>query len=119
MNSESKELLHLLQTVRRHSKKESLAIMRGLSPEGQYSLLVELRRAFLELRGQRAMTFDAPAPEAHKKPLDEPVKAKKVPYSLLLPPSMLEGLKTLSERDGAPVSHHIRVAIRAYLTRAR
>lgn len=119
MNSESKELLHLLQTVRRHNKKEALAIMRGLTPEGQHSLLVELRRVFLESRGQRTLTFDASASVGHGTPLNEPVKAKKVPYSLLLPPTMLEGLKALSERDGAPVSHHIRVAIRAYLTRAR
>jgi len=119
MKSDSKELLDLLQKVRRHSRKDALAIMRGLSPEGQHSLLIELRRAFLELRGQRAMTFDPPAADRPRKPLGEPVRAKKVPYSLLLPPSMLEALKDLSERDGAPVSHHIRVAIKAYLSRAR
>jgi len=96
-----------------------MAIMRGLTPEGQHSLLVELRRVFLEARGQRTLVLDAPASAGHGTPLTEPTKAKKVPYSLLLPPSMLEGLKALSERDGAPVSHHIRVAIRAYLTRAR
>jgi len=30
---------------------------------------------------------------------------------------MLDALKGLSERDGSPVSHHIRMAIKAYLSR--
>lgn len=119
MNNESKELLDLLQKVRRHSKKDAMAIMRGLAPEGQRSLLIDLRRAFLEARGQRTLPLAASAPVGPGKPLEAPVRAKKVPYSLLLPPTMLEGLKALSERDGAPVSHHIRAAIKAYLARAR
>lgn len=117
MNADSKELLHLLQVIRRHSKKDALAIMRGLAPEGQHSLLIELRRIFLESQGQRALPLASAQPVM---PVQKaPGKAKKVPYSLLLPPAMLEDLRLLSERDGAPVSHHIRLAIKAYLARAR
>jgi len=118
MNADSKELLHLLQVIRRHSKKDALAIMRGLAPEGQRSLLIELRRISLESQGQRALPLASAQPPVT--PVQKaPGKAKKVPYSLLLPPAMLEDLRLLSERDGAPVSHHIRLAIKAYLARAR
>ena len=59
-----------------------------------------------------------PAPAAPAAPAAS-VKAKKVPYTVLLPPAMLEDLKDLSEVDGDPVSHHIRTAIKAYLSRRR
>lgn len=117
MNQAAKELLKLLQDVRGQTKKDALAIMRGLTPEGQNSLLAELRMRVLEASGQSRLplgsreTFrDAPAAS---------VKAKKVPYTVLLPPAMLEDLKDLSEVDGDPVSHHIRTAIKAYLSRRR
>lgn len=119
MNTDSKELLDLLQKVRRHSKKDAMAIMRGLAPEGQRSLLIELRRVLLEARGQRTLPLAAFAPLGSGMPQEALVRAKKVPYSLLLPPAMLESLKALSERDGSPVSHHIRVAIKSYLAKAR
>lgn len=44
-----------------------------------------------------------------------PAKAKKVMYSILLPPPDLEALKDLANEDGETVSFHIRQAIRAYL----
>lgn len=119
MNTESKELLHLLQTVRRHSKKDAMALMRGLAPEGQRSLLIELRRVLLESRGQKTLPLAPAQPSIPLSAQQTPGKAKKVPYSLLLPPAMLESLKELSERDGAPVSHHIRLAIKAYLGKVR
>jgi hypothetical protein len=119
MNAESRELLHLLQTVRRYSKKDALALMRGLAPEGQRSLLIELRRIFLESRGQKSLPLAPVQPSVTVQAQEAPGKAKKVPYSLLLPPAMLESLKALSERDGAPVSHHIRLAIKAYLSKVR
>lgn len=116
MNQTAKELLSLLQDVRRHSKKDALSIMRGLTPEGQHSLLLELRRHALESRGQGVLPIGQAAPRKASLPA---VKAKKVPYTVLLPPSMIEGLKDLSDADGAPVSHHIRLAIKAYLERRR
>lgn len=117
MNQTSKELLALLQTVRRHSKKDALAIMRGLTPDGQHSLLVELRRLAIEERGQTLLPLGNQAPSVPK--LGASARAKKVPYTVLLPPSMVEALKALSDADGAPVSHHIRLAIKAYLERRR
>lgn len=123
MNQTSKELLKLLQEVRRHTKKDALVVMKGLTPEGQNSLLAELRMRVLEASGQSRLplgsreTFrEAPAAPAASV---ASVKAKKVPYTVLLPPAMLEDLKDLSEVDGDPVSHHIRTAIKAYLSRRR
>lgn len=117
MNQASKELLQLLQKVRRHSKKDALSLMRGLTPEGQNSLLIELRRHALESAGQSRLPF-SPRDTSREAP-EASVRAKKVPYTVLLPPSMLESLKELSELDGDPVSHHIRAAIKAYLSKRR
>lgn len=116
MNQASKELLKLLMEVRRHNKKDALAIMRGLAPEGQNSLLIELRRHALEGNGQRVLPI---GPAASPRPIFDEPRAKKVPYTVLLPPAMIESLKELSEIDGEPVSHHIRAAIKAYLGRRR
>lgn len=52
---------------------------------------------------------------AHAAPTKRPTKEKKTPYTLLIQPSTLETLRKLSEADGAPVSHHIRQAIKMYL----
>lgn len=117
MNQASKELLKLLQEVRRHTKKDALAIMRGLTPEGQNSLLAELRMRSREASGQSRLPLGTR--ETSREAPVASVKAKKVPYTVLLPPTMLEALKDLSEIDGDPVSHHIRTAIKAYLSRRR
>ena len=42
-------------------------------------------------------------------------KTKKVLFSLLMPPSELEALRSLSDETGETVSFHIRQAIRLYL----
>lgn len=118
MNSDSKELLELLQRFKRHSKKDALAIMRGISPEGQRSLLLELRQAALERHGQTVFNLTNGLVTAFEGPKALPVD-KKVAYSLLLPPAMLATLRALSRGDGAPVSQHIRTAIKAYLVKAR
>lgn len=117
MNQTSKELLKLLQEVRRHTKKDALAVMRGLTPEGQNSLLAELRMRVLEASGQSRLPLGSR--ETFREAPVASVKAKKVPYTVLLPPAMLEDLKDLSEVDGDPVSHHIRTAIKVYLSRRR
>lgn len=116
MNQTSKELLNLLQTVRRHSRKDALSIMRGLAPEGQHSLLIELRRHAIEANGQGLLPI-APV-KASGVVYPEP-RTKKVPYTVLLAPAMIDALKDLSETDGEPVSHHIRAALKAYLSRRR
>lgn len=117
MNQAAKELLKLLQDVRGQTKKDALAIMRGLTPEGQNSLLAELRMRVLEASGQSRLPLGSR--ETFRESPAASVKAKKVPYTVLLPPAMLEDLKDLSEVDGDPVSHHIRTAIKAYLSRRR
>lgn len=117
MNQTSKELLKLLQEVRRHTKKDALAVMRGLTPDGQNSLLAELRMRVLEASGQSRLPLGSR--ETFREATAASVKAKKVPYTVLLPPAMLQDLKDLSEVDGDPVSHHIRTAIKAYLSRRR
>ena len=118
MNADSKELLELLQRFKKHSKKDALAVMRGISPDGQRSLLLELRKAALERHGQTVLNLSnhlVTAFEGPRPPSDD----KKVAYSLLLPPAMLATLRALSRGDGAPVSQHIRTAIKAYLLKAR
>jgi hypothetical protein len=107
MKSDSKEALALLQRVRKYSRKQALEFMRGLTSEGLNSLCIDLRRSELESRGQGVLALSR---------LPEPfVVPKKVPYSLLIPPMMLDALRVRSARDGDSVSHHIRAAIKAYL----
>jgi len=114
MKKDSEELYELLKRHHKHNHKAALAVMRGLTGEGQLSLLNDLRRAELELNGQASLAL--PKPPAARKPATKASgKSSKLPYSLLLPPSMLERLKALSEADGAPVSHHIRIAVLQYL----
>lgn len=109
MDKRSTELLGLLQTVRRHSKKDALAIMRGLAPEGQVAMLEALR---LERNGQRRLPVDMVAPTL-------PTRAKKVAYSLLLPPDMLDAVKAAADRDGSSASQFIRTAIAKQLGRVK
>lgn len=101
-----RELFSLLCLLEGHSKSGAKAVFEGLAPEGRVALLVHLRRKKIELEGQQKLPLAGASP---------PAKAKKVPYTVLLQPEQLEALKAISDRDGAPVSHHIRQAIRLYL----
>lgn len=109
MDKRSTELLDLLQVVRRHPKKEALCIMRGLTPEGQVSLLEALR---LERKGQQRLPMAMPDPTPAPRP-------KKIAYSLLLPPEMLEAVKAAADRDGSSASQFIRTAIAKQLGRVK
>lgn len=109
MDKRSTELLDLLQVERRHSKKDALAIMRGLTPEGQVSLLDALR---IERKGQQRLPMAMPDPTPAPRP-------KKVAYSLLLPPEMLEAVKAAADRDGSSASQFIRTAIARQLGRVK
>lgn len=109
MDKRSTELLDLLQVVRRHSKKDALAIMRGLTPDGQVSLLDALR---IERKGQQRLPMAMPDPTPAPRP-------KKVAYSLLLPPEMLEAVKAAADRDGSSASQFIRTAIAKQLGRVK
>jgi hypothetical protein len=115
MQPKTKELFTLLQEVNRLSKKEALTVINGLTGEGQAALANDLRRKKLEIQGQKRLPLPMPPVAAPK----APVKANKVPYTVLLPQAMIDGLKGLSEADWASVSHHIRTAIKAYLDRRR
>jgi len=74
-------------------------------------------RVSLLKRGQQALPLDQPRKGVRKAPESpaKPHKEVKRPYTLLMPPSMLEALTERSNADGASVSHHIRAAIAAYL----
>lgn len=109
MDKRSTELLDLLQVVRRHSKKDALGIMRGLTPEGQVALLDALR---LERKGQQRLPMAMPEPSPAP-------RAKKVAYSLLLPPEMLDAVKAAADRDGSSASQFIRTAIAKQLGRVK
>lgn len=74
-------------------------------------------QAKLRADGQQALPLDPPQKGVRKAPESpaKPRKEIKKPYTLLLPPSMLEALTERSNADGDSVSHHIRAAIAAYL----
>lgn len=118
MQPKIKELFKLLMDVNHLSKKDALTVINGLTGEGQVALTNDLRRKKIENEGQGNLQLRAPQKSVEPVSM-APVKAKKVPYTVLLPPSMVDRLKAVSEEDGAPVSHHIRLAIKAYLSRVR
>lgn len=67
-------------------------------------------------------TEDLSKPPAESAPdVETPVrkKAKKVLFSLLLPPAELDALRILSDETGETVSSHVRQAIRNYLKGAQ
>lgn len=116
-SEETRELLQLLVEVDGHSKQAAKQVLNGLAPEGRLAELHQLRRIKRERLGQASLPLvtgeegGAASVSASK----GPTRAKKVPYTLLLPPEQLEGLRSLAERDDTSVSHHIRQAIRGYL----
>lgn len=100
---------------------EALArgVVKRISRGNQAAVLAdwkaEARRRSEEHRGtpsvERAVM---PAVEESVRPA-KVIRETKKPYTLLLPPSMLEALVERANVDGASVSHHIRTAIAAYL----
>lgn len=118
MTPNTKILFNLLMEVNFLSKAQALAVIRGLTGEGQAALVNDLKRKKAEIQARKGVGRSAQG-ETTGAAVTAPVKAKKVPYTVLLPPSMLEELKSRSELDGAPVSHHIRLAVRAYLDKKR
>lgn len=115
---QTRELLDLLMHVDGHSKAAAKNVFNGITPEGRLALLHELRRKKLEREGQGRLSLEGKvraAQQAAEKAPQSAGKAKKVPYTLLLPPEQLDALRSLAERDDSSVSHHIRQAIRGYL----
>lgn len=107
MNRDNAELVRLLRTVRRYPENEALGALLGLSRDSQTALLDALR---LEQRGQQLL------PLPHPEPLPRP---KKVSYSLLLPPDLLEAVRIAACRDGSSASQFIRTAIAKQLGRVK
>lgn len=106
-----RELLQLLQE-QHGSKSAAQAVFHGLAPEGQISLLVQLRRQRLEAAGQRSLPLVKPiSPSAGGAPAVKKPKSAKVPYSLLLPQDDLDALRALADEQDVTVSHLIRRAI--------
>ncbi|QRY79523.1 hypothetical protein JVX91_28860 [Pseudomonas sp. PDNC002] len=60
---------------------------------------------------QEIATADVETPE----PVLSKKRAKKILFSLMLPPDDLDELRGLSERTGEAVAYHVREAIRRYL----
>ena len=116
-SDQTRELLRLLVELDGLSKAAAKQVLNGIALDSRFALLHELRQRKLERSGQARLPLGrlvdgvfVPA-----KPAERASKAKKVPYTLLLPPEQLDALRALAERDDSSVSHHIRQAIRAYL----
>lgn len=105
-----RELLQLLQE-QHGSKSAAQAVFHGLAPEGQISLLVQLRRERLEASGQRSFPLDKSDASPGRSVPVRKAKSAKVPYSLLVPQDDLDALRSLADEQDVTVSHLIRRAI--------
>ena len=115
----SRDRRELVELLRKHEGLSKQAALRAVSESAADSLeaaLAKLRMVDLESSGQLVLPVPAPSVAAAEAGSPQP-RPKKGPYTLLLPPAMLEALKAPSDEDGAPVSHHIRQAIKGYLKR--
>lgn len=113
--ADRRELLQLLREEH-GSKSAAIGVVKGLTPEGQRSLLLTLQRKRLERSGQRSLPL-APSPvaAAPSGAALKPKRAKKVPYSLLVPEDDLDALRALADQQDVTVSHLIRQAIKQAL----
>jgi len=121
--SDRRELLDLFVELEGQSRAGAKRLLSDSQEQSLQDALHRLRRVKLERNGQTALPLpvgDAKTPaKTPAKASGSDSKAKKVPYTFLIPPSQLEALNALSEQSDLPVSHHIRQAIRAYLTHRR
>lgn len=107
------ELLGYMQQFEGLSKEAALFELKNCT---EASLFKSLQGYRLQIAKEKSVQQQAA--KASVTSLGAPLKAerpKKVPYTLLMLPEQLEGLKALSDQDGASVSHHIRQAVRQYL----
>lgn len=125
--SDRRELLGLFVELEGQSRAGAKRLLADSQEQSLQDALHRLRRVKLERNGQASLSLPSGAAETPvNPPAKTPVsasggdsKAKKVPYTFLIPPAQLEALNALSEHTDLPVSHHIRQAIRAYLTHRR
>jgi len=121
--ADRRELIDLFVELEGQSKAGAKRLLSDSREQSLQDALHRLRRVKLERNGQVSLPLAA---SVRQSPSKTPVaavsggsKAKKVPYTFLIAPDQLEALNALSERSDLPVSHHIRQAIRAYLTHRR
>ena len=108
-----RELLGYIQRFDGLSKAAALSELKNCTEASLVKNLEGYRLRIAKEKFAQQMAIKTPVT-----PLEAPLKAerpKKVPYTLLMLPEQLEGLKALSDQDGASVSHHIRQAVRQYL----
>lgn len=109
MDKASREFVAVFKAYQGCTEAEAIKALKAMSKEGQQAVLAQIK---LEARGQQrlpmAMSDPTPAP-----------RAKKVSYSLLLPPEMLEAVKAAADRDGSSASQFIRTAIARQLGRVK
>jgi hypothetical protein len=120
MDKVTAEYLELLQQHTGASAQDARRTLHGMSRKAVASAVVRLKR---EIAGDAPRTFvkpyytDAVTLQEPPEAIAAPVRAKKVSYSLLLPPDMLEAIKQASDRDGSSVSQYIRTAVAQRLGR--
>lgn len=108
MNTRGRTVVGLL-VGKGWAKSQAVAHVKALSDSGLISAYDHLT---LEARGQQRLPMATPDPNPAP-------RAKKVSYSLLLPPEMLEAVKAAADRDGSSASQFIRTAIAKQLGRVK
>lgn len=111
-SSDRREVIQLLIEFEGLSRAAARRAVNEATSSSLSDTLFRLRRLKLERNGQQSMKLPLSSPVAPPKPKS---RAKKVPYTLLLPPEQLDALRAISDADDSSVSHHIRQAIRIYL----
>ena len=109
MDKASREFVAAFKAYQRCSEAEAIKVLKKTSREGQQAILAQIK---LETRGQQRLPMAMPDPTPAP-------RAKKVSYSLLLPPEMLEAVKAAADRDGSSASQFIRTAIAKQLGRVK
>jgi hypothetical protein len=102
------EYVGLSSLYRGQTDKQSRAKLARLPGLAQIEDLEVLRRLDM---AQRRLALEVP--------VAAPARPRKVSYSLLLPPQLLEAIREASERDGSSVSQYIRTAVAQRLERGK
>ncbi|MDX3998436.1 hypothetical protein QYP02_36145 [Pseudomonas aeruginosa] len=110
---QTRELLQLLVEVDGQSKAAAKQVFNGITPDGRLALLHDLRRRKLLAKPAPAQQLAKGEEEGEKVRAG---KAKKVPYTLLMPPDQLEALRNLAEKDDT--SEHEKISSSASVLNA-
>lgn len=107
MDKASREFVAAFKAYQGCTEADAIKALKSTSKEGQQAVLAQIK---LEARGQQRLPISDPMPAP---------RAKKVSYSLLLPPDMLDAVKAAADRDGSSASQFIRTAIAKQLGRVK